>query len=585
MIKKLVILWMVVHLVVLGGIPTGAQTGVETEEVVANVQEENQQIDVVVEQVQSIDTNNGTDTIVQDQNVTGNQIQQLTDPNEEGDDNQTEVDSINQEQSVEVTAEQSQSVENVETVEAVQDQDLSIEYNQSLNLAQEELQSQETIIVTDQNQSFKTENKTDYVDQTLKTEIETNQKGEINLEKNINENSQKTTVLTEQTHESETSGHATVQQQQSVEAIGNNEETEEEEEEEVNIKAAVSNGLEIIKEVSHYVVKIVQSIIVNDEKVDSLEGEYIVKNNSSILKELKYEQKYEWGILSIFNSIGLNTTEDNDLQSVLSSIIKLDFFIQNDKNQDQETPGEEEPENPGEETPREEEPEKPGEETPGEEEPEKPGEETPGEEEPEKPGEETPGEEEPKNPSEENPDEEEPVNPEDDRPGKQSPEPFPNEGKQEDFRKNPIPIFLDSDRDGVPNYLEIFKFKTDPFKNDTDDDGLSDEFEIMYHSATSFYYTFECMEYDWRDFVPATEVKVQKEDSEKWQEIQLSPLSNDIDQNGFLDHLEDFDGDGILNVEEQQLGTNPYIHNDNGNYVGPTGLELKEIMENAQKGC
>ena len=370
MFKKLVILWMVVHLVVLGGIPAGAQTGVETEEVVANVQEENQQIDVVVEQVQSIDTNNGTDTIVQDQNVTGDQIQQLTDPNEEGDDNQTEVDSINQEQSVEVTAEQSQSVENVETVEAVQDQDLSIEYNQSLNVTQEELQSQETIIVTDQNQSFKTENKTDYVDQTLKTEIETNQKGEIDLEKNINENSQKTTVLTEQTHESETSGHATVQQQQSVEAIGNNEETEAEE---VNIKAAVSNGLEIIKEVSHYVVKIVQSIIVNDEKVDSLEGEYIVKNNSSILKELKYEQKYEWGILSIFNSIGLNTTEDNDLQSVLSSIIKLDFFIQNDKNQDQETPGEEEPENPGEETPGEEEPENPGEETPGEEEPEKSG--------------------------------------------------------------------------------------------------------------------------------------------------------------------------------------------------------------------
>ena len=116
---------------------------------------------MVVEQVQTIDTNNGTDTIVQDQNVTGDQIQQLTDPNGEGDDNQTEVDSINQEQSVEVTAEQSQSVENVETVEAVQDQDLSIEYNQSLNVTQEELQSQETIIVTDQNQSFKTENKTD----------------------------------------------------------------------------------------------------------------------------------------------------------------------------------------------------------------------------------------------------------------------------------------------------------------------------------------------------------------------------------------------------------------------------------------
>ena len=98
-------------------------------------------------------------------------------------------------------------------------------------------------------------------------------------------------------------------------------------------------------------VKIVQSIVVNDEKVDSLEGEYIVKNNSSVLKELKYEQIYEWGILSIFNSIDLSTTEDNDLQSVLSSIIKLDFFIQHDKTQDQEHPVEEDPENPGEENP------------------------------------------------------------------------------------------------------------------------------------------------------------------------------------------------------------------------------------------
>ena len=566
MFKKLVILWMVVHLVVLGGIPAGAQTGVETEEVVANVQEENQQIDVVVEQVQSIDTNNGTDTIVQDQNVTGDQIQQLTDPNGEGDDNQTEVDSINQEQSVEVTAEQSQSVENVETVEAVQDQDLSIEYNQSLNVTQEELQSQETIIVTDQNQSFKTENKTDYVDQTLKTEIETNQKGEINLEKNINENRQKTTVLTEQTHESETSGHATVQQQQSVEAIGNNEETEAEE---VNIKAAVSNGLEIIKEVSHYVVKIVQSIIVNDEKVDSLEGEYIVKNNSSILKELKYEQKYEWGILSIFNSIGLNTTEDNDLQSVLSSIIKLDFFIQNDKNQDQETPGEEEPKNPGEETP-------------GEEEPKNPGEETPGEEEPENSREETPGKEDSKNPVNDK------ASGEDGTVGVRSHHSGKGSSPQLDLniRKKLLPSFIDRDSDGVPNHLEIYKFKTDPFKEDTDDDGLSDGFEIMYHSATSFYFTFECMEYDWSDFVPSKEGKVlEDEEIEKGKEIRLNPLSNDGDQNGILDHLEDFDGDGILNIEEQLQGTNPYIHNENGNYVGPTGLELMELMASAKKGC
>ena len=133
--KKLVILWMVVHLVVLGGIPAGAQTGVETEKVVANVQEEKQQFDMIVEQVQSIDSNNGTENIVQDQNVTGNQIQQMTYPNIEGDVHQTEVDSINLEQSVEVHAEQSQSVENVEKVDAVQEQGSLVEYSQSLNVS------------------------------------------------------------------------------------------------------------------------------------------------------------------------------------------------------------------------------------------------------------------------------------------------------------------------------------------------------------------------------------------------------------------------------------------------------------------
>ena len=108
----------------------------------------------------------------------------------------------------------------------------------------------------------------------------------------------------------------------------------------------------------------------------------------------------------------------------------------------------------------------------------------------------------------------------------------------------------------------------------------------MYHSATSFYFTFECMEYDWSDFVPSTEEKVQEdEEIEKWKEIRLSPLSNDADQNGILDHLEDFDGDRILNFEEQLQGTNPYIHNENESYVGPTGLELMDIMEKAKKGC
>ncbi len=193
----------------------------------------------------------------------------------------------------------------------------------------------------------------------------------------------------------------------------------------------------------------------------------------------------------------------------------------------------------------------------------------------------------PMNPEEETPIEDEPSYPIEDKPENRKPGPSPIERKQKDFIKTPIHFFIDVDGDGVPNHLEISKFKTNPFKEDTDDDGLSDAFEIMYHSATSFYYSFECMEYDWRDFVTSTMKVILDNEKEvgNWKEIRLNPLRNDGDQNGILDHLEDFDGDGVLNYQEQLLGTNPYIHNENGNYVGPTGSDLLKIMKNAKKGC
>ena len=562
---------MVIHLVVLGGIPVGAQTGVITEDEIVDIREENQQMDVIVEQKQSIDTGDETDDIVQGQEVTGDQNQMISNPNKVGDNEQSEIDSINLEQSLEVHAEQSQSIENVEKVDAVQEQGLSVEYSQSLNVSQEDQQSQETLIKTDQNQSFKTENYTDFVEQTMKTEIETYQEGEIDLEENQNKNNQGTNIKTNLEHKSETTSNATFNQKQSVEVIADIEETEAEE---VNIKAIADNGLEIIKEVSHYVIKIFQSIVVNDEEIDTYEGEFILDNNLPIQKSQEYRKEFNWGILSILNSVTVNTSVDNDLQSALSSIIKFNYFIEHSKHQNEnEQPGDEEPENPGEDNRGEEEPENPDEDNQGEE-AENPGGDNQGEE-AENPGGDNPGEEERENP------------------GKESPEPLRNKGKQkvyngkqEYFIKNLINTFIDSDSDGVPNHLEIIKFKTDPFKEDTDDDGLSDGFEIMYHSATSFYFTFECMEYDWRDFVPSTEEKVQEdEEIEKWKEIRLSPLSNDADQNGILDHLEDFDGDRILNFEEQLQGKNPYIHNENESYVGPTGLELMDIMEKTKKGC
>ena len=78
----------------------------------------------------------------------------------------------------------------------------------------------------------------------------------------------------------------------------------------------------------------------------------------------------------------------------------------------------------------------------------------------------------------------------------------------------------DSDSDGLPDRVEV-KLGTDITKEDTDGDGLSDYFEAI---ST------------WTD-----------------------PLSIDTDGNCIGDEKEDFDKDGLNNLEEATFKTNPYI--------------------------
>ncbi|UYZ21808.1 S-layer homology domain-containing protein [Mesobacillus jeotgali] len=77
---------------------------------------------------------------------------------------------------------------------------------------------------------------------------------------------------------------------------------------------------------------------------------------------------------------------------------------------------------------------------------------------------------------------------------------------------------MDSDKDGLPDHEEI-TLTTDPMKNDTDEDGLSDSYEL----------------------------KVLFSD----------PLKKDSNDNGTMDGEEDSDFDGLSNLREYELGTNP----------------------------
>lgn len=95
----------------------------------------------------------------------------------------------------------------------------------------------------------------------------------------------------------------------------------------------------------------------------------------------------------------------------------------------------------------------------------------------------------------------------------------------------------DSDNDGIPDGEEDFDNDglnnqeeqaagTDPNNSDSDDDGLTDEFEVENSAGNGH-------------------------------SQELDPNDNDSDNDGILDRDEDFDNDGLNNIEEQQQGTNP----------------------------
>ncbi len=191
---------------------------------------------------------------------------------------------------------------------------------------------------------------------------------------------------------------------------------------EVSIKAIAENGLIIIKEVSHFVIKIFQSIIVNDEEIDRFEEEYILESDSPIEKSQVYSEEFDWGILSIINNVLVTSSVDHDIQSALSSIIEFNYFIEHSKHHnDNEQPEDNEPEIPSEDNPGENEPVKPDEVNPDEDEPIKPGEDNLDEDEPVKPDNDNPDEDEPIKPGEDNLDEDEPVKPDNDNPDEDEP--------------------------------------------------------------------------------------------------------------------------------------------------------------------
>lgn len=89
---------------------------------------------------------------------------------------------------------------------------------------------------------------------------------------------------------------------------------------------------------------------------------------------------------------------------------------------------------------------------------------------------------------------------------------IPDIFENEDEWKN----YIHSDDDGLPDFLEIY-LGTDKMLSDTDNDGLSDYIEVLI--------------------------------------LNTNPCLEDTDDNDILDGDEDYDGDGLTNLEELEIGT------------------------------
>ncbi|MDO9096908.1 MAG: CARDB domain-containing protein, partial [Candidatus Methanoperedens sp.] len=98
----------------------------------------------------------------------------------------------------------------------------------------------------------------------------------------------------------------------------------------------------------------------------------------------------------------------------------------------------------------------------------------------------------------------------------------------------------DFDNDGLATYAE-YKLGTDPFKADTDGDGLEDAFEFL---ATG-----------------------------------TSPLKADTDGNGVNDGIEDPDQDSLTNLEEQTLRTNPRNPDTDGDILSDSDEKIKYLTD------
>ncbi|HSQ42156.1 MAG TPA: hypothetical protein VLM37_07765, partial [Fibrobacteraceae bacterium] len=114
----------------------------------------------------------------------------------------------------------------------------------------------------------------------------------------------------------------------------------------------------------------------------------------------------------------------------------------------------------------------------------------------------------------------------------------------------------DSDGDGVLDFDEIYRFKTNPYSTDTDSDGVSDKAEI---ASYSIYRTLnQAAMLDSSLLMPDIDGDSLRAERDP-----------DADGGGLIDGSEDLDHDGVLDTDE----TSPYDSTDDAAVLAAAGLD------------
>lgn len=130
---------------------------------------------------------------------------------------------------------------------------------------------------------------------------------------------------------------------------------------------------------------------------------------------------------------------------------------------------------------------------------------------------------------------------------------------------HPNTSFIDDDNDGISNTAEIIA-GTDPLDADSDNDGLSDQEEILLGTDPNV------ADSDGDGIDDGTEV------AENTDPTDVASVATDTDSNGLTDSFEaayptatdpsaDTDGDGLTNLQEQLLGTDPTVADSDGDGI------------------